>query len=114
LTRYGSGAIRQPVSWGEKTLPEVGPSRNHSIQETRRPHLARTQNLALLENFSDPSLSRRSALPLNPAAISGLSRSFDLAFLRDLRESFAIFAVKGFSPGIKTGPTPLPSIASLL
>jgi putative oxidoreductase len=63
-----------------------------------------------LENFPDSSLNRRSTLPPNPAAISGLSRSFDLAFLRDLRESFATFAVKGFFRGIKTGPSP----ASLL
>jgi hypothetical protein len=67
-----------------------------------------------LENFPDSSLNRRSTLPPNPAAISGLSRSFDLAFLRDLRESFATFAVKGFFRGIKTGPPPLPSSASLL
>jgi putative oxidoreductase len=69
-----------------------------------------------LENFSDPSLSRRSALPLNPAAISGLSRSFDLAFLRDLRESFAILAVKGFPARDqnRTNPASLHRVAPVI
>jgi hypothetical protein len=36
MTRLRTGRYRQTVSWGEKTLPEVGRLRNHFDFETAR------------------------------------------------------------------------------